>query len=117
MHVHTPKATTHLGSVIWSYTRFSPRQADVLFVVGTISQKMGPGLKRGYDPMTEPKWVVASAACAVSGVIYQNYAVVQGIDRIVPVDIYIPGCPPRPESVLDGLMKLQDRIAAQVQRF
>ena len=91
--------------------RFSPRQADVLFVVGTISHKMAPVLKRIYDQMTEPKWVVAFGVCTCTGGFYDNYATVQGIDTIIPVDVYIPGCPPRPESVIDGLMKLQDRIA------
>jgi len=91
-------------------TRFSPRQADMLLVVGTITQKLAPVLKTVYDQMTEPKWVVAFGTCAVSGGIYNNYAVVQGIDRLIPVDIYIPGCPPRPEAVLDGLIKLQEKI-------
>ena len=97
--------------------RFSPRQADVLFVVGTISHKMAPVLKRVYDQMTEPKWVVAFGVCTCTGGFYDNYATVMGIDTIIPVDIYIPGCPPRPESVIDGLMKLQDKIAAQAQRY
>jgi len=92
--------------------RFSPRQADVLFVVGTISHKMAPVLKRIYDQMCEPKWVVAFGVCTCTGGFYDNYATVQGIDTIIPVDVYIPGCPPRPESVIDGLMKLQDKIAA-----
>ena len=85
--------------------------------VGTISHKMAPVLQRIYDQMTEPKWVVAFGVCTCTGGFYTNYATVQGIDTIIPVDVYIPGCPPRPESVIDGLMKLQDRIAAQVQRF
>lgn len=96
-------------------TRFSPRQADMLFVVGTVSHKLAPVLRTVYEQMLEPKWVVAFGACAVSGGIYQNYAAVQGIDRVIPVDLYIPGCPPRPETVLDGLMKLQDRIQNQKQ--
>jgi NADH-quinone oxidoreductase subunit B len=96
-------------------TRFSPRQADLLLVVGTVPHKLGPVLRTVYDQMLEPKWVIAFGACAVSGGIYQNYAVVQGIDRIIPVDIYIPGCPPRPEMVLDGLLKLQDKIQHQKQ--
>jgi len=94
-------------------TRFSPRQADMLLVVGTVTHKLAPVLKTVYDQMTEPKWVVAFGTCAVSGGIYNNYAVVQGIDRIIPVDIYIPGCPPRPETVLDGLIKLQEKIQNQ----
>ncbi len=96
-------------------TRFSPRQADLLLVVGTVTRKLGPVLRTVYDQMTDPKWVVAFGTCAVSGGIYDNYAVVQGIDRIIPVDIYIPGCPPRPETVLDGLLKLQDVIQARGQ--
>lgn len=91
-------------------TRFSPRQADMLLVVGTITQKLAPVLRTVYEQMVEPRWVVAFGACTVSGGIYDNYAVVQGIDRIIPVDIYIPGCPPRPETVLDGLIKLQEKI-------
>jgi NADH-quinone oxidoreductase subunit B len=91
-------------------TRFSPRQADLLMVVGTISMKLAPVLRTVYDQMAEPKWVLAFGTCTVSGGIYDNYAVVQGIDTIIPVDVYIPGCPPRPETVLDGLIKLQDGI-------
>ena len=87
--------------------RFSPRQADVLFVVGTISHKMAPVLKRIYDQMAEPKWVVSFGVCTCTGGFYDNYATVMGIDTIIPVDVYIPGCPPRPEYVLDGLLKLQ----------
>lgn len=90
--------------------RFSPRQADLLMVVGTISHRQAPVLKKVYDQMTEPKWVFAFGACTCSGGPYNNYATVQGIDTIIPVDIYVPGCPPRPEAVLDGLMKLQDRV-------
>ena len=90
--------------------RFTPRQSDVLWVVGTITHKMTPVLKTVYEQMAEPKWVIAFGACASSGGFYQNYSVLQGIDRLIPVDIYIAGCPPRPEAVLDGLMELQDRI-------
>src|SRR6476660_5789950 len=93
--------------------RFSPRQADLLLVVGTINLKQAPILKRVYDQMADPKWVVAFGVCASSGGFYDNYAVLQGIDRIVPVDGYIPGCPPRPEQVIDGLMLLQEKIAGQ----
>jgi coenzyme F420-reducing hydrogenase gamma subunit len=82
----------------------------VLWVVGTITHKMSPVLKTIYDQMAEPKWVIAFGACAASGGFYQNYAVLQGIDRLIPVDVYIAGCPPRPEAVLDGLMELQHRI-------
>src|SRR5881396_1977551 len=93
--------------------RFSPRQADVLFVVGTISHKIAPVLYRVYEQMCEPKWVVAFGVCTCTGGFYDNYATVQGIDTIIPVDVYIPGCPPRPEMVLDGLMKLQNKIQSQ----
>jgi NADH-quinone oxidoreductase subunit B len=92
--------------------RFSPRQADLLMVVGTITHKQAPVLRRVYEQMCEPKWVIAFGVCATSGGFYQNYATLQGIDRIIPVDLYIPGCPPRPEMVIDGIMKLQDRIAS-----
>ncbi len=92
--------------------RFSPRQADLLMVVGTISHRQAPILKKVYDQMAEPKWTVAFGACTCSGGPYNNYATVQGIDTIVPVDIYIPGCPPRPEAVIDGLLKLQARVQA-----
>jgi NADH-quinone oxidoreductase subunit B len=91
--------------------RFTPRQADLLMVVGTISHKEAPVLKRVYDQMCEPKWVMAFGACATSGGFYRNYGVLQGIDRVIPVDIYVPGCPPRPETVIDAIMMLQDRIA------
>ena len=91
--------------------RFTPRQSDLLMVVGTISHKQAPVLLKIWEQMCEPKWVMAFGACATSGGFYQNYAAVQGIDKIVPVDVYVPGCPPRPETVIDAIMKLQDRIA------
>jgi len=90
--------------------RFSTRQADVLIVVGTITERAGPVLRRIYDQMCEPKWVMAFGVCASTGGFYQNYATVPGCDQVIPVDIYIPGCPPRPEQVLDGLIMLQDRV-------
>ncbi len=90
--------------------RFSPRQADLLWVVGTISQKQGPALKRIYEQIADPKWVVAFGTCASCGGFYDNYTTVPGIDKIIPVDVYIPGCPPRPEAVIDGLMLLMENI-------
>ena len=90
--------------------RFTPRQSDLLMVVGTITHRLAPVLRRVWEQMADPKWVVSFGACTSSGGPYNNYAVVQGIDTIVPVHLYIPGCPPRPEAVLDGLMKLQERV-------
>ena len=91
--------------------RFTPRQSDLLMVVGTVTHKQTPVLRRVYEQMCEPKWVMAFGACATSGGFYNNYAVLQGIDKIIPVDIYVPGCPPRPEVVIDAIMQLQERIA------
>jgi NADH-quinone oxidoreductase subunit B len=90
--------------------RFSPRQSDLLWVVGTITQRQAPILKRIYEQMAEPKWVLAFGTCASSGGFYDNYACVAGIDKIIPCHVYVPGCPPRPEAVLDGLMLLMDKI-------
>jgi NADH-quinone oxidoreductase subunit B len=93
--------------------RFSPRQADLLIVSGTITEKMAPVLRKIYDQICEPKWVIAHGACACSGGIYDNYCTVQGIDTIVPVDVYVPGCPPTPEALLDGLIKIQRIIEGE----
>jgi NADH-quinone oxidoreductase subunit B len=89
---------------------FSPRQADLLMVMGTIAKKMGPVLKQVYDQMAEPKWVLSVGACASSGGIFDTYSVLQGIDRIIPVDVYVPGCPPRPEQIIDGIMRIHELV-------
>lgn len=90
--------------------RFSPRQSDCLLVLGTVVEKMGPILKQIYDQMLEPKWVIAVGVCASSGGFYRAYHVMQGIDEIIPVDVYVPGCPPTPEGIIYGMMKLQEKI-------
>lgn len=92
------------------FPRFSPRQADLLMVVGTVTERQAPVLKRIYEQMCDPKWVVSFGVCASSGGFYQNYSTVPGIDHVIPVDAYIPGCPPMPEQVLDALIMLQERI-------
>ncbi len=89
---------------------FTPRQCDMLLVAGTIAKKMGPILRQVYLQMAEPRWVVAIGACASSGGIFDSYPVLQGIDQVIPVDVYVPGCPPRPEGIIDGILKLQDLV-------
>lgn len=90
--------------------RPSPRQADLMIVAGRVSNKMAPVVKRLYDQMPNPKWVISMGACASSGGVFNNYAILQGVDRIIPVDIYIPGCPPRPEQLIDGIMRLHAKV-------
>ncbi len=93
--------------------RFSPRQSDVMIVAGTVTYKMALAVKRVYDQMPEPKWVIAMGACASSGGMYRSYAVLQGIDQLLPVDVYISGCPPRPEALIEGLLRLQKKIEGE----
>jgi NADH-quinone oxidoreductase subunit B len=90
---------------------FSPRQCDLLMVMGTIAKKMGPVLRQVYLQMAEPRWVIAVGACASSGGIFDTYSVLQGIDQVVPVDVYVPGCPPRPEAIIDGVLRIQELVA------
>ncbi|MDT5059791.1 MAG: NADH-quinone oxidoreductase subunit [Acidobacteriota bacterium] len=96
--------------------RASPRQADVMIVSGRVSRKMAPVLRRIYDQMPEPKWVISMGACATSGGVFDNYAIVQGVDKVVPVDVYIPGCPPRPEMLIHAVMMLQDKVSKESSR-
>ena len=109
----TPYDIDRFGALL---PRFTPRQADLLMMIGTCTMRQSTILKRVYDQMAEPKWVMAFGACASTGGFYDNYATLPGIDRIIPVDVYVPGCPPRPEAVLDALMALQRKIQGSKQK-
>lgn len=106
----TMASTYDMGRFGAERNSFSPRQADMLLVMGTISKKMAPILRHVYEQMAEPRWVIAVGACASSGGIFDTYSVLQGIDKVIPVDVYVPGCPPRPEQILDGVMQLQELV-------
>ncbi len=109
----TMASTYDLGRFGSERLSFSPRQADLLMVMGTIAKKMGPILRQVYEQMAEPRWVLSMGACASSGGVFDTYSVLQGIDRIIPVDVYIPGCPPRPEQVIDGILRIQDLVGKE----
>jgi len=111
--MHTASSSVDIARFGSEAMRASPRQADLMIVAGRVAHKMAPVLRQIYDQMPEPKWVISMGACASTGGVFNNYAILQGVDKIVPVDVYVPGCPPRPEDLLNALMILQERIKAQ----
>jgi NADH-quinone oxidoreductase subunit B len=114
MHTMSPRLDlARFGAEVF---RASPRQADVMVVSGRVAQKMAPVLRHIYDQMLEPKWVISMGACASTGGVFNNYALLQGVDKIVPVDVYVPGCPPRPEGLIEGILVLQRKIGALGQK-
>lgn len=109
----TMASTYDMGRFGAERNSFTPRQADMLMVMGTISKKLAPVLRHVYEQMAEPKWVMAVGSCATCGGVFDTYSVLQGIDKVIPVDVYVPGCPPRPEQILDGVMRLQEIVKSE----